>query len=264
VVSAVASAVCTGLLVVNADDWGRAAETTDRILDCVAGGSVSAVSAMVFMEDSERAAVIARDRSLDTGLHLNFTTPFSARACPQHLRERQRAVASHLLRHRLGQAVFHPRLAPAFADLVAAQCDEFHRLYGAAPARLDGHHHMHLCANVLLGRLLPPGTAVRRSFSFERGEKSPVNRLYRHLVDRVLARRHHLADYFFSLAPLDPPERLARICARARRFVVEMEAHPAVPDEYRFLTDGDIVRWAAGVSMGPLPQPLAQDRRAEP
>ena len=262
-VNAVASAPCTGLLVVNADDWGRAPETTNRILDCVAGGSVSAVSAMVFMEDSERAAALARDRGLDTGLHLNFTTPFSARACPARLRERQRAVASHLLRQRLGQAVYHPGLAPAFADLVAAQRDEFHRLYGAAPERLDGHHHMHLCANVLVGRLLPAGTVVRRSFSFERGEKGPVNRLYRRLVDGLLAQRHHLADYFFSLAPLDPPARLERIWARARRFVVEMEVHPAMPDEYRFLIDGGIARWATGVRVGPMARLCADKRWGE-
>jgi hypothetical protein len=263
VVNAVASAPCTGVLVVNADDWGRAPETTNRILDCVAGQSVSAVSAMVFMEDSDRAAAIARDRGLDSGLHLNFTTPFSARACPTRLRERQRAVASHLLGQRFGQAVYHPGLSSAFADLVAAQCDEYHRLYGQAPARLDGHHHMHLCANVLLGRLLPAGTVVRRSFSFERGEKSLVNRLYRRLVDRLLARRHHLADYFFSLAPLDPPARLERIWARARRFVVELETHPAMPDEYRFLMDDRIGRWAAGVPVGPVPRLHGVERRGE-
>ena len=35
------------------------------------------VSAMVFMEDSERAASIARADAIDAGLHLNFTTAFS-------------------------------------------------------------------------------------------------------------------------------------------------------------------------------------------
>src|SRR5437762_3797838 len=49
----------TGLLIVNADDWGRDLYTTGRILDCCARGVVSSVSAMVFMEDSERAAAMA-------------------------------------------------------------------------------------------------------------------------------------------------------------------------------------------------------------
>src|SRR5438445_7602395 len=65
-----------GVLIINADDWGRECETTDRILDCICCGAVSSVSGMVFMEDSERAACIAREKGVDVGLHLNFTTPF--------------------------------------------------------------------------------------------------------------------------------------------------------------------------------------------
>src|SRR5580704_8891452 len=64
-----------GLLILNADDWGRDRETTERIFDCVRRGTVSSVSAMVFMQDSERAAGIAREANVDAGLHMNFTTP---------------------------------------------------------------------------------------------------------------------------------------------------------------------------------------------
>ena len=46
-------------LVINADDWGRDRETTERIRECAARGTVSSVSAMVFMEDSERGAAVA-------------------------------------------------------------------------------------------------------------------------------------------------------------------------------------------------------------
>lgn len=67
-----------GVVAINADDWGRDANTTDRILECVQGCVVSSVSAMVFMEDSERAAHAAREHHVDAGLHLNFTTPFTA------------------------------------------------------------------------------------------------------------------------------------------------------------------------------------------
>ena len=79
----------TGLLIVNADDWGREPETTGRILDCALRGAVSSVSAMVFMEDSERSAAMAREREIEAGLHLNFTTSFSAPGCPTRLVERQ-------------------------------------------------------------------------------------------------------------------------------------------------------------------------------
>src|SRR5216683_5350061 len=150
-------------LIVNADDWGRDHETTERIFECIRRGTVSSVSAMVFMEDSERAAALAMERGVDAGLHLNFTTPFSARQCPPSLAGRQQDLARYLLRYRLAQVVFHPGLMRSFEYVLAIQLDEFRRLYGAAPDRLDGHHHMHLCANVLFGRLLPVGTIARRS-----------------------------------------------------------------------------------------------------
>lgn len=231
-----------GRLIINADDWGRTSETTDRIFDCVACGSVSSVSAMVFMEDSERAAAIAIERGIDAGLHLNFTTAFSAPGCPARLVERQRKLATYLRRNPFSKLVYHPWLARAFEDSIAAQIDEFRRTYQRPPGRIDGHHHMHLCANVLLGRLLPPGVVVRRNFSFRRGEKSLVNRLYRAAVDRRLARRHRLVEFFFALEPLEPVARLERIFSLARQSVVELETHPVNPSEYEFLTGGQIFR----------------------
>jgi len=243
----------SGCLVVNADDWGRERQTTDCIRDCAIGGAISCVSAMVFMRDSERAAAVAIEHRIAAGLHLNFTAAFSANGCPQALVERQHRLARHLRRHRLAQAVFHPGLANAFDYVVSAQIDEFRRLYGAEPDRFDGHHHMHLCANVLLPGLLPAGAVVRRSFSFLSGEKSVWNRLYRRGVDRMLARRHRLCDFFFSLAPVDPPGRLERIFSLARRFVVEVETHPVNPVEYRFLADGELLRRAGDVRIARLP-----------
>ena len=231
-----------GCLIVNADDWGRNQANTQRILDCVLCRAVSSVSAMVFMADSERAAAIAQERQIDAGLHLNFTTPFSGFSAPMRLIEHQRRLSSYLRHHRLSQVVFHPRLTTSFEYVVEAQLDEFNRLYGDQPNRLDGHHHMHLCANVLFGGLLPPATCVRRNFSFQPGEKSLLNRLYRQFVDRILARQHRLTDYFFSLPPFEPAVRLQRIFSLARQFVVEVETHPVNPTEYRFLTEGEMLR----------------------
>lgn len=228
------------MLIVNADDWGRDRDTTGAILDCVACGAVSGVSAMVFMADSARAAALAREHRIDAGLHLNFTTPYSAPDGPPRLAERQARLGRHLRWHRYAKAVFRRGLARDFDYVVRAQIEEFERLYGAAPVRFDGHHHMHLCANVLMQRLLPAGSLVRRNFSFEPGEKGYVNRLYRRLIDRRLARRHRLADFFFSLPPLDPPKRLARIVALARDHVVEVETHPVNREEYRYLVEGQL------------------------
>src|SRR4029077_559138 len=98
-------------------------------------------SAMVFMEDSERSAVIARERGIDVGLHLNFTTSFTVPQCPTPLVQRQQELARHLLRHRLAQLVFPPGLVHSFEYVVRTQLDEFRRLYQKDPDRLDGHHH---------------------------------------------------------------------------------------------------------------------------
>ncbi len=232
----------SGTLIINADDWGRDVETTDRILECALIGAVSSASAMVFMQDSERAAALARERGLEVGLHLNFTTPFSATAALGRLTEHHERVSHYLLRNRLSQVLYHPALANSFEYLVAAQLEEFTRIYDAEPVRVDGHHHMHLCANVIFAGLLPDGVIARRNFSFQPGEKSGVNRFYRGVIDRALARRHRLTDFFFSLSPLQPQERLDRIFAIAIRHVVELETHPVNREEYKFLAGGEIFK----------------------
>src|SRR5438034_1270954 len=83
------------------NDWGRDRDTTDRMFECVLRGTVSSVSAMVFMEDSQRAAAMAQESEIDSGLHLNFTTPFSGPNCPASLAEHQRELATYLRQHGL-------------------------------------------------------------------------------------------------------------------------------------------------------------------
>jgi YdjC-like protein len=234
---------CRGALIVNADDWGRDRENTDKTLECISHGAVSSVSAMVFMEDSERAASIARADRIDAGLHLNFTTPFSASACPSKLAERQAALAKCLLANRASQVLFHPKLVNSFEYVVSAQLEQFQTLYGVNAERIDGHHHMHLCSNLLLQGLLPKGTIVRRNFTFAAGEKDFFNRLYRRIVDRLLVKRYRLTDCFFSLPPLEPRRRLERIFSSAKEWIVELETHPVNPVEFNFLARGEIFHW---------------------
>jgi len=231
-----------GAVVINADDWGRTVETTDRTLDCMRAGVVSSVSAMVFMADSARAAMIALDNNVDTGLHLNFTTALDAPGCPPMLREHQERIGRYLLAHKYSRVLYHPGLAGAFEYVVAAQLDEYQRIYGHAPQRIDGHHHMHLCANVIFGKLLPEGTIVRRNHSFQQGEKSIVNRVYRNWIDNMLARRHRMIDRFFVLPPLKPQSRLAGIFALADRYNIEVETHPVKHEDYTYLMGGELKR----------------------
>lgn len=234
-------------LIVNADDWGRDQSNTDCIYRCVHAESVTAVSAMVFMEDSVRAAGLARQYSLDAGLHLNFTTGFSSPRPNLRLIEQQERLAACLTAHRFSSLVFHPLLQNSFEYLVRAQIDEFTRLYGKPPDRIDGHHHMHLCANLLLSpHLLPRGVIMRRNFTFHKQEKSLANRLYRRLVDTHLAKRFRLADYQLSILPL-LPQRIDRIFTIARSSVVELETHPVNIEEYNFLTSKQFAQNTAGV-----------------
>jgi hypothetical protein len=227
-------------IIVNADDWGRDIATTERTLECIQHGAVSSVSAMVFMADSERAAALARLHGVDAGLHLNLTLAFSAADCPTRLRDHQERIARFLKSSRLAPAVYHPRLATSFEYVVRAQFEEYERLFGTSPARADGHHHMHLSANVSRQKLLPEGILVRRNLSFGPDEKGLLNRLYRRLQDRRLARRHRLADFFFDLLPIEPRHRLPRILKLADRFDVEVETHPAREQEYKFLIEGGL------------------------
>jgi|SRR5579872_666226 len=232
-----------GALILNADDWGRDRRTTERTLECFLRGAISSVSAMVFMEDSERGAAVAREHGIDAGLHLNLSTRFSERGISQELRDHQERIARYLMGHRLAQVVFHPGLARSFEYVVRNQIEEFVRRYGSEPARIDGHHHLHLAANVLFQRLMPGGIRVRRNFTFQAGEKSPLNRWYRRKLDEHLAKRHFLTDCFFSIAPLEP-QRVERLFSLSHHSVVEFETHPVNMLEYRFLSEGEIFRYA--------------------
>ena len=237
-----------GCLIVNADDWGRDRETTDRTLECSLAGALSSVSAMVFMEDSERAAELAGEHRIDAGLHLNLTLAFSG-PVNATLSGHQERISRYLRGRRVAQALFHPGLAASFAYVVAAQLEEFARIYGQAPGRIDGHHHMHLAANVMFPGLLPEGIILRRNFSFQAGEKGLVNRAYRGMLDGWLGRRHLLTDYFFSLPPLET-SRLERMALLAKTSVVEAETHPINPEEHHFLCSGKIFQWMGSIAPG--------------
>lgn len=190
---------------------------------------------MVFMEDSARAARIANERSIDIGLHLNLIQRFSGEVPSGPLAERHDRIVRFLGAHKYAFLIYHPMLRNDFRYVYQAQLGEFVRLYGRPPSHIDGHHHQHLCTNMLLDGIIPEGEKVRRSFHFWPGEKGMVNRIYRRGVDRLLARRYRLADYFFALSQCVRRERLTRVMDVARAASVEIMTHPANADEYDFL-----------------------------
>lgn len=235
------------MLIINADDWGYDSHTTSRIFACLERGSVSSVSAMVFMSDSEPAAALARDRGIDAGLHLNLDTRFSAVPVSSKLMEHQAKLAG-FLRNPFSRPFFHPGLVRSFEYVVSAQLDEYNRLYGRPARRIDGHHHLHLSANVLFGRLLPPGTVLRPHFSWEPGEKRIRNSIFRRYAQLAVAKGHRTVDALFALPPLEP-QRLLQIFSRSREVAIEVETHPTNSAEFEFLTDGALFRLLGDVAL---------------
>jgi predicted glycoside hydrolase/deacetylase ChbG (UPF0249 family) len=223
------------MLIINADDWGGTRRVTDAALACFREGRITAASAMVFMGDSERAADLAKAYSVDAGLHVNLSERFTAGNASTRLLERQDRIARFLTQGRYALLFYNPALRQEFRYVYEAQVDEFYRLYGVPPSHFDGHRHMHLCSNMLVDALIPAGQRVRRSFSFWPGEKSIINRAYRSLVDRQLARRYRLTDFFFSLLQCLRTERLGRVLDLARIRKVELMTHPGVIEENAFL-----------------------------
>jgi predicted glycoside hydrolase/deacetylase ChbG (UPF0249 family) len=238
------------MIIVNADDWGRSIADTKAALACYERGSITSVSAMVFMADSERAAGIALERNIPTGLHTNFNEMFSGPVVESRLRSDHQRVGRFLSRSRFSQLFYNPFLRKAFQRVFLAQYDEFLRLYGKPPTHFDGHRHMHLCVNMLVAAPIPRGQKVRRSFSFERGEKSFGNRMYRALIDRWLLSRYRATDYFFSLFEQLTEKRFARVCSLALKANVEVMTHPVVQAEQDFLKSERYTDALRGVPRG--------------
>src|SRR5260370_41954329 len=145
------------MLVINADDFARNRFATDRILVCHIEKRITSTSAMVFMEDSERAATLAKASQVDVGLHINFTESFTAPSVPQPLRRDHERIRRFLRLNKYALVIYNPYLRKGFREVFAAQAGEFMRLYGREPSRFDGHQRMHLCGKMILDPILPTG-----------------------------------------------------------------------------------------------------------
>jgi predicted glycoside hydrolase/deacetylase ChbG (UPF0249 family) len=237
------------VLIINADDWGRSVAETNLALDCFRKGRITSVTAMMFMVDSERAAELARQNSVNAGLHLNLNQPYTGRVSSAAMASQLR-IAGFLNRSKFAVLLYHPGLRRLFRDVFQIQIEEFVRLYGALPTHVDGHQHKHLCENMLVDRIIPHGLKVRRSFSFFPQEKGLVNRAYRRYIDKRLAREHPLTDYFFSLSLCLQKHTLNRALFMARTSSVELMAHPINPLEYAYLDSDEHARMLSTVQIG--------------
>ena len=229
------------MLIITADDYGKVRKATDNIIKCFLDKRIMSASAMVFMEDSERAASLAFGTDLEVGLHLNFTLPFTSSDIPPNLREHQKRILSYLANHKLSQVIYNPFLTSSFNFVFKSQLEEFSRLYGRIPEFYNGHHHMHLCTNMLASKMLPNGTRIRRTFAFDAGEKDLLNRLYRFILNVYISKKFISTDYFYSIAPVQNYERIRNFINRANNEAVEIEVHPEDDEETEYL-HGDIYK----------------------
>ena len=226
------------MLIINADDWGGWKTATDAALACYEKGRITSVSAMVFMEDSERAARLARDIGVDVGLHLNLNQTFTGDISSRPgLAKCHQNISRFLQRTKYALLVYNPFLRQAFRRVYQWQMEEFIRLYAKPPSHIDGHQHMHLCSNMVLDSVFPRGCKIRRSFSFWPGEKSWLNRIYRRFVNYLVLQRCRSTDYFFALSQCLDSSRFQRLTELARVAKVEMMTHPSQVDEYKFLNE---------------------------
>lgn len=238
------------MMIINADDWGRTRAETDAALLCYQRGRITSASAMVFMQDSARAAELARAAGIDVGLHLNLTEPFSASVADADLVRCHARVREYLTARRYASLVYNPSLRKEFQYVFDAQLQEFMRQYGSAPSHIDGHHHQHLCTNILLGKVIPAGHKLRRGFYFWPGEKSIANRAVRSLMNRLLTRRYRSTDYFFALSQCTRTGRMLRVTQLAQNHSVELMTHPANEAERRLLLSDDHLRRIGGLHQG--------------
>jgi predicted glycoside hydrolase/deacetylase ChbG (UPF0249 family) len=228
-----------GLLIVNADDCGSSRECTEAIFECFRLGRITSTTAMVFMEDSNRAASIARERRLtDIGLHLNLTEPYTDATTPEDVRERQRSVIRYFrgTRLRWRRWLFDPLVQTDIDACIRDQLERFIALFGCEPSHFDGHRHVHICPNVVLSRVIPEGAKVRNSLDFgARGGRPAL--AARAIRRRILFRRRVTTRYFFSL---DNAADLA--LSLATRSTVELMAHLQEPEQYSLLRSDEWVQ----------------------
>jgi predicted glycoside hydrolase/deacetylase ChbG (UPF0249 family) len=213
-----------GLLIINADDWGGERAKTAAIARAFAAGAVSSASAMVYMEDSDRAAEEDAVTAMPLGLHLNLTQALSPRA-PEAVRSRHERMRSHFGPLRRRRWTLNPRAVPIVRDALADQLERFRALYAREPDHIDGHEHVHVCPDVLLA--LPPGTRVRSPRTPWPSSRLATSAV---IVKRGLlsARGLRTTRRFYSLDDLGPArgDGLEHVLAEARNVSVEVACHP--------------------------------------
>jgi chitin disaccharide deacetylase len=244
-----------GLLIVNADDLGHDRDTTDATMECVAAGRITSATAMVFMDDSKRAASLFESAPIGVGLHLNVSEPFTERGAPAEVRACQARLTKRFQRdsaRQLRRWIFDPVIQADIERCIANQMAEFRTLYGREPTHVDGHQHVHLSPNLFLARTLTSGIRMRNTLERYPLDRSLRGRL-RALKQRAISRRFRSTDYIFDLPDVDTRRdrfgQAAKRLALSEEASVEVICHPGFPHEYECLMSPE---WGLALRGRPL------------
>jgi chitin disaccharide deacetylase len=240
------------LVIVNADDWGHSPAHTDAIARCFASDRLTSTTAMVYMHDSGRAASLAREIGLPTGLHLNLIEPYDSAGVALGVRSRHMRLVDHFKRGGMNRWLVPPRLARLVSDVISDQQSEFLHLYGAEPTHTDGHQHLHLNIAVLASPRLRRGSYLRPSPAFTYPQKSRPNLILRQAVNRLIRLRFSSPDYFVNVRSLFPELSDGDWPLRPlpNSGIVEIMTHPGRPDEFRLLMSPAWLHTIASMQLG--------------
>lgn len=258
----------SGLLIVNADDWGGFQAGTDAIEACFQIGAISSATGMVHMADSRRAAELAQASGRSIGLHLNLTQAFDSGGVPLPVRERQRRLRAHFADLSRRRWLLSPdaRVHRLIADAIRDQLDEFHSIYGCEPTHIDSHHHVHVCPDVFLSRALAPGLRVRQTLSPTHDDGR--RKLARRAKHKLLAHRFLTTDRFWrarELSGVQDSVPIDAVVQCAAGLAVEVMVHPSFQSEFAVLRSEAWIESLARASLGSyselLPRPSTRARR---
>ena len=244
------------MIIINADDFGKNKRATDNIYRCHQRCKITTTGAMVFMKDSERSAEIAYSGDMDVGLHLNFTQNFDGKIInSQKLKEYHNQIRQYLNKSKYNSILYNPLLINQFDYVYKYQVEEFYNLFKKEPAHINGHHHMHLCTNMLMHKIIPGNKYVRTTFTFKRRQRNAMNRLYRKFISLYVERNYISTNNFYSLKAIiddyhNRADRLHEIIYLSKNHSIEISVHPEKFDEFRYLMSGEFSAFLDKVKIG--------------
>ncbi len=238
------------MLIINADDFGLNEKATNNIHNCFLNGRITTATAMVFMQDSERAASIALTNKYEIGLHVNFTELFTSANVVPTEKNRQIRLIGFFASNKYNRVLYNPFISNDVKLCFQAQLEEFMRLYGKLPSHIDGHHHIHLSTNMIIDKVIPSKFRIRRGVSFEGEERSAINRAYRNMVNKLIQKRHLCVDKFYVDEKQLLESGIQHIVTKSKSCNVELSSHPEESECYDFLMGDDFFRLIASTRLG--------------